>query len=331
MRRILFALLVLGLAGSILIVARPDPARRPAETAISAEPVRLDPDDPARRRVGELEFLGGWVLRSTDPDFGGISALALDGGRFTAVGDAGGVFRFELTAAGRIARAGISALPAGPAPEDGGPVRKRDRDAEAMAHDPASGRFWVGFERANAIWRYDAAIGRAEAHHAPVAMEDWPSNGGSEALARLADGRFLVLSEEGDGPESSREALLFPSDPSEGEHTAIRFGFRPPADHNVTDAAVLPDGRLLVLTRRFSFVEGVSIVVCSVEIGAIAEGAVLPCRPIARLAPPLTVDNMEALAVGEEDGRTILWMASDDNFNPLQRTLLLKFALAERR
>jgi hypothetical protein len=38
---------------------------------------------------------------------------------------------------------------------------------------------------------------------------------------------------------------------------------------------------------------------------------------------------MEALAVEREGGRTILWIASDDNFNPLQRTLLLKFGLDE--
>ena len=47
------------------------------------------------------------------------------------------------------------------------------------------------------------------------------------------------------------------------------------------------------------------------------------------LQPPLTVDNMEALSVTVENGRTIVWIASDDNFFPLQRTLLLKFALVE--
>jgi hypothetical protein len=31
--------------------------------------------------------------------------------------------------------------------------------------------------------------------------------------------------------------------------------------------------------------------------------------------------------VSREGGRTILWLASDDNYNKLQRTLLLKFAL----
>jgi hypothetical protein len=39
---------------------------------------------------------------------------------------------------------------------------------------------------------------------------------------------------------------------------------------------------------------------------------------------------MEGLAVTQEGGRTIVWLASDDNLLPLQRTLLLKFEWAEK-
>ena len=52
-------------------------------------------------------------------------------------------------------------------------------------------------------------------------------------------------------------------------------------------------------------------------------------RQIADFHRPINVDNMEALSVTREQGRTIVWIASDDNYNPLQRTLLMKFALAE--
>ena len=46
--------------------------------------------------------------------------------------------------------------------------------------------------------------------------------------------------------------------------------------------------------------------------------------------PPRPVDNMEALAVSREGGRTIVRIASDDNYLALQRTLLLEFELDER-
>jgi hypothetical protein len=50
---------------------------------------------------------------------------------------------------------------------------------------------------------------------------------------------------------------------------------------------------------------------------------------LARLAPPLSVDNMEAMAVREEAGGRSVYLGSDDNFMPFQRTLLLKFGLKE--
>jgi hypothetical protein len=48
---------------------------------------------------------------------------------------------------------------------------------------------------------------------------------------------------------------------------------------------------------------------------------------VAAFEGAVTRDNLEALSVTQEGGRTILWLASDDNYNPLQRTLLMKFAL----
>jgi hypothetical protein len=39
---------------------------------------------------------------------------------------------------------------------------------------------------------------------------------------------------------------------------------------------------------------------------------------------------MEGISVAREGGRTILWIISDDNQLPIERTLLLKFALDSR-
>jgi hypothetical protein len=58
-------------------------------------------------------------------------------------------------------------------------------------------------------------------------------------------------------------------------------------------------------------------------------GAILNGREIAHLEAPITTDNMEGLSVTRENGRIVVWIASDDNYMGIQRTLLLKFALAE--
>ncbi|RED17389.1 esterase-like activity of phytase family protein [Parasphingopyxis lamellibrachiae] len=330
-RRIVASLLILLIAGSTLILSggQGDTANRPF--AIHAAPVALDGGNPSRRDIGGLHYLGGWVLTSENPDFGGISAMVLEGDGFVAIGDAGGLFRFALDDAGAIMRADIAELPAGPIPDDGGDVRKRDRDAEALARDPETGRYWVAFERANGFWRFDGAFDRSEANAAPEAMADWPSNGGAEAMVRLDDGRFLIFSEAGNGPGDSREVLLFAGDPVEGGLAPLRLGYRPPDAHRITDAALLPDGRLLILNRDFSIMGGVSVILSITSLDTLVAGTILESEIVARLDPPVTIDNMEALAVEEQDGRTIVWMASDDNFNPLQRTLLLKFELVARR
>jgi hypothetical protein len=294
----------------------------PPAPTITADAVPLDPTDPARTRVGGLRYLGGWVLRSNDDRFGGISSMAVRGGAVSALSDAGTTIAFRIAADGRVTDARIAPLPDGP----GEVASKASRDSESMQRD-AEGRIWVGFEGANAIWRYAPDFARAERHAAPAAMRNWPKNGGAEAMVRLADGRFIVFSEEKPGPAGSTEALLFAGDPTKPGMTAVRIGYRAPAGYRVTDAAALPDGRVVLLNRRFTLLEGVSAVVTIVDPRTIARDRVLAPQIVARLAAPITVDNMEALSVEREAGRPILWIASDDNFSGLQRTLLMKFAL----
>ena len=162
-------------------------------------------------------------------------------------------------------------------------------------------------------------------------MRRWPGNGGPEAMVRLANGRFMVFSEEQPGPLGSTEGLLFGGDPTLPGAQALRFGYRAPTGYRVTDGGQLPDGRVILLNRRFTLLEGVSAIVTIVDPREIVADHVLMPRIVAKLAPPMTVDNMEALSVEREGDRTILWIASDDNFSGLQRTLLLKFALEGAR
>jgi hypothetical protein len=210
--------------------------------------------------------------------------------------------------------------PAGP----GAGSAKESRDSESLAvHGPFA---WIGYEKANAVWRYRlkdwAPSGGAE----PAAMEKWPSNGGSEAMLRLPDGRFLVFA-EGRGGGALTEALLFSGDPASKGTRAEAVSYRPPTGYRLTDAALLPDGRVLFLNRRFRLLEGFSVKLVAARLPRLREGAEIGGREIAEFGGTSIEDNLEALSVTREEGRTIVWMASDDNFNPLQRSLLLKFEL----
>ncbi|HEX2764044.1 MAG TPA: esterase-like activity of phytase family protein [Allosphingosinicella sp.] len=294
----------------------------PAVSQVRFEPIALNEDAPHETRIGALRFLGGWAVSSNDYRFGGISALHVDGGRVLGVSDAGWLLRFTLPAAGGTGALEVGWIGEGPTGQGGG---KEDRDAESLA--VADGRIWIGYEQANSVWRYRLADWRAEASAAPPAMAGWDDNRGPEAMARLPDGRFLVFSE---GPGGDSEVLLFDGDPAIHGTRSVRLRYRPPRGYRITDAAVLPDGSLLTLNRHINLLHGFSAKLTVVALPAIWANAVLEGKEIAAFEGPLAQGNLEGLSVVREGGRTLLWLASDDNYNPLQRTVLLKFALEAR-
>lgn len=293
------------------------------DARITATPVLLDPAQPNRKRVGALTYLGGWVLESADPAFGGFSAMAIDRGALMLVSDAGNIVRLAIDSRGAIRGSSFGDLPGGPGPGD----RKRDRDSESITLDPQTGLYWAGFERFNAIARYSPGFGRMEAIATPVAMQEWPHNGGAEAMVRLHSGRFLVFSEAA-GERGRNDALMFAGDPADPVSKPVRFQYRTPAGYRVTDAAQLADSRVILLHRRVSLPDYFSAKVAILDPSLIREGATVSGKEVASFIRPMTVDNMEAMAVTRENRRTILWIGSDDNFKgPFQRTLLMKFAL----
>lgn len=297
------------------------------DTAITATPVALDPANPTRTHVGRLTYLGGVELTSPDPTFGGFSSLRVQNDRFTLLSDGGNIVRFRLDAQWRLSEASFAELPGGP----GTGWTKAERDSESMIQDPATGDLLVGFENANAIWRYDAGLARVIRHAAPAAMTGWPDGGGPEAMVRLADGGTIVFSEKKAALHGrARVALRFAGDPSRRSTRSYRFIYRPPVESEPSDAALLPDGRILVLNRRFSLPLVFSSSLTIIDPATIRPGAEVSGTQIATLARPLIHDNFEGLAVTREGADTILWLVSDDNQFFLERSLLLKFRLEPR-
>jgi hypothetical protein len=247
--------------------------------------------------------------------------MRVEGSRVTAITDAGVVLRF--------------ALPRGPGaqPLRVEPLSQRDIPDEEL-HDTESlvldrHHAWIGFERINVVARYRRDGWRIESFARPPAMRRWRSNLGAEAMVRLPDGRFLVFAEAGRGDDAFSPVLLFAGDPAVRGSPLAVLRYRREPGYRITDAALLPDGRLMTLDRAFGFYAGPSARLAVADIDALTGGSIIAGRTIAVLRAPLTVDNMEALSVAREGGRTIVRIASDDNFIALQRTLLLEFALDE--
>jgi hypothetical protein len=293
----------------------------PAVLRLSAEPVALRPDAPERRRLGGLTFLEGWVLRGNDPRFGGISAMHIEGEEVSALTDGARLYFLRLPERAGTTRMTSKWL-------EGAPGTKKElRDSEAMAvHGEQA---WISYERLNAVRRYARPGWKATAEARPALMRSWPLNAGAEAMLRLPDGRFLIFCEGRRNEAGVTPAVLFHGDPALPNVRAEHIGYRAPEGFRITDAAALPDGRLIFLNRRISWLDGIQVKVTIAAAPELRAGAVIKGRELAHFGPEVTTDNYEALSITREGGRTILWIASDDNYMSFQRTLLMKFALDE--
>ncbi|WP_448582874.1 esterase-like activity of phytase family protein [Thermaurantiacus sp.] len=322
------AAFVAGAAYAAYLVGPPIAEGAIRAIAIATHAVPLDRREPERTDLGRLRYLGGLSLTSKDKAFGGLSGLLFEHacGRLLAVNDVGSWLILEPEEQGdRLV--GVRTAIVAPILDPSGkpPPRKYFADAEAVMRDPATGDTLVWFELDHRAQRYRGVsackpASLAMAAHAverPQAIQRWRSNKGVEAAA--PDGQAILLLAEGQ--------------PEGAEHiAAVRIAggtvthFRYPAAEGflATSLAELAPGLHVLLQRSRSPTGGFYARLSLLRVAA--EGTTERFE-VARLAPPLVVDNMEGIAVRREGSRTFLYIVSDNNFLPTQRTLLMKFEL----
>lgn len=292
------------------------------------------PGDESRVRFGKLTFRGGLVLTSKDRDFGGISAMALDekGERFIAISDHGDWFSGIIRYQGERPAA-LENVESGPLlAQDGRSLASQKwYDTESLTFDGTTA--YIGIERVNQIVRFDASRGFARARGTAIPVPDeikkLPRNKGLEALVFVPKGMplggtLIAFAERGLDAQGNHKAFLI-GGPKPGTFTLRREG-----EFDVSDATLLPGDDILVLERKFSFLSGLGIRLRRVPQSAIAPGALIDGEIIFNADMAFDIDNLEALAVHRsEAGETVLTMMSDDNFSPIQRTILLQFTLSD--
>ena len=213
---------------------------------------------------------------------------------------------------------------------DGRPVASRRNwyDTEALADD--GGTLYVGIERAHEILRFDYGRDGLRARGQPVgvppAMKSLPSNRGIECLVAPPKGQplagtLIAISERGLDPAGN--ILGFLIGPQAGTFTVKRSD-----EFDISDCALTPRGDLLLLERRFSWTRGLAIRIRRVPLSRVAPRAVLDGPDVIVADMGYQIDNFEGMSVHRAaDGALVLTLISDDNFSPLQRTLLLQFTM----
>lgn len=296
---------------------------------LATEPVPFSIDAPEVRRAGDATFRGALALTSPDDRFGGLSGLTLshDGRRLVFVTDRGS----WITAAphhdarGRLTGLADAEIGTLTGPDGRAPFGKRNRDAESVIR--LDGGYAVSFERRHRIWHYPATSGPFASPPAeiplPDELYDGPANGGIEALTALADGRLVALAE--DFPTDGPYVNGWVGAPGRWQ----TFRWRREGLFHPAGAATLPGGDLLVLERRFTLLGGFAVRLVRIDPAALGPGATVAGREIARIGPPLIEENFEGIAARRApDGGIRLYLIADDNFNALQRTILMQLRLA---
>jgi len=268
----------------------------------------------SERIPSAAKLAGAWELTSTDPNFGGLSGLAVeDDTSLLAVTDAGGWVKLALTADTPSAAAiGYMRGPDGKLLSG-----KSENDAEGLA--VRDGIAFVSFERDFRVSAF--AIGTCGAGAKAVEIAALPgtfegkaidTNEGPEAL-RLSAGGGLEFGFEAapDGRSPLGHILAGGAGAWSGQTAPNPSGFALVS----MDSVRLPDGtdRDIYLYRAFDALRGVR----SVLTWGPGEDQRIS------LSRPVMTDNFEGLATQQlANGDVRLWIVSDNNFSELQRTLI---------
>lgn len=313
-----------------------DVPERPIRVRVSVIPINFDRDKPEHIDFGKLRFRGGLNLFGRSRHFGGFSGLALDasGTTLLAVTDAGSWMRATLDYDGRWLK-GMGNVTLGPIlGHDGKPLANdAERDAEGLtlaAGDTRTGSALVSFEREHRILRYSFTPTRFGPPNGVVRLpkeaQTMSANQGIEAVALIRagtlKGTIVAFSERLTDRRGHLKGWLI------GGRTPSAITVQRIGGFDITDAAGLPDGGLILLERRFRYSEGVKMRIRRIRPAELKPNALIAGEILLEATDRLNIDNMEAIAVHRSRvGETILTLMSDDNFSPLQRSLIMQFAL----
>lgn len=283
------------------------------------------PVAPADRgALGPFKLERLWRLSSRHRRFGGYSALlALDSGSLLAISDRNGWIRFA-----EPHRPGDMTVPIGRAiAKPNGSRFDFGFDIESAVRDPSDGSLWLGLENEWHVARIGP--GKVPLHFTGIrALRSWPENGGTEAMTRLADGRWVMLCESCAGePVGTHVGLLFAGRP--GKSRPRKFAIALPGGFEPVDMSTLPDGRVLILTRGYGLFPPrfLSRIVLA-DFARMNVSGPLATHELARIDGQALRENYEGMAIrADEEGRLSVWLIADANNTAFQETRLLQLSL----
>jgi len=273
-----------------------------------------------------LEWRGGLALAAWSASFGGFSGLLIDqrGETITALTDKADILSASLfyDSSGRLGtvnQASMSSLQV-----EAHITHFKRYDSESLTK-LSDGSFIVSFERAHRFRQYRDLDGNGTTLPNPVAINHSSLNNGVEAVTDLPGNRLFAVAEKL-RRQGGYRAWIF-----DGNQWEILVY---PRDQRwqATGATTSPNGNKVWLTeRRFhGFTKGFESRIVELDVIDIQPGAFLQPKILAHFGLGTELGrNFEAIsAVERPNGETWIYLMTDNNFNPLQSTLLIAFAIS---
>ncbi len=279
-----------------------------------------------------LEYVAGYHLTSDDPRFGGISGIeTLDNGSLLSITDQGDFLWIGMDEYDHLqpVSAQISAI----RDTNGTPYdSKRAADSEGLA--VSNGLALVSFEQDHRIEAFDLETCGSNARASRIldldldkhGVEKISPNGGMEALALTGDGGLIL------GIETLIDGASQVSISPKGKMADFKHRLNAGGNKKMTGSDFLAqsdtEGDLYSLHRHYNPVTGtyIRLLQTHVQLDENDEYQLGEPKELLYLKPPGITDNFEGITVRrEENGIIRLFIVSDDNFSPKQRSLFLIF------
>lgn len=319
------------LAGVVLVMM---PAISFAQDAVrvTAKPISQFKPGSDQTVFGPLEFIGGIEFSSNDSRVQSLSSIRFrpDGTSFVSVLDTGEWLTGQIRrdASGRLS--GLSDVAVSPIlMRDGRAGSKSASDAEGLAL--RGGEAFVSFEQQHRVDAYPDPGFEASKPSRNVNFlippHELRRNAGIETLvasppSSLFQGGLVVITESSRDKAGNLLAATVDG-PLKGQFTVVRHD-----PYDATDGTFLPNGDLLLLERRFSFMGGMGMRIRRIKGADIRPGAVVDGEVLIDVGADHAIDNMEGIdVVAGPDGSPHLIVVSDDNGIFLQRNVMLEFRL----
>lgn len=275
---------------------------------------------PSALSAEDARYVGSFRWESPNPSVGGLSGLELseDGTRMIVISDDGDIFRTDLKRdeKGVITTGWVATKQQ--IRSEKGPLRKWQMDAEGIAV-ASDGRAYISFEGKHRVALVDLDTGIATDLEGHADFKEFQNNSALEALAIDATGTLYTLPERSGAIERPFPVYRFANGKWDQPFSVPRRG-----EYLPTGMDIGPDGRVYLLERWFRGI-GFSSRVRRFDLGPNGLSGEVTLMET-KLG---THDNLEGIAIWQDEGGLRMTLVSDDNFKPFQITEFVEYRLPE--